>query len=247
MAPKRIHPRARTTEKVRREMQRSDETIQSLARRHGVNRKTVAKWRQRTTASDSPMGPQVFRSTVLDPEQEAVIVAFRKHTRLPLDDCLRCLKKQIPGLKRSALHRCLRRHGLSKIGRAALRPSIADVSPQAFYCFEIISDDISINTGSGIGSAYSIFMAIEVATGYFVSELVDIANRYNVAKFLARVIAESPQEIFAVATDPSWIFTNASGGFDENIAIGSNHPFSLVCRFHDIEQKLALPNWFCFV
>jgi hypothetical protein len=54
-------------------------------------------------------------------EQEAVIVAFRKHTLLPLDDCLYALQATIQQLTRSSLHRCLERHGIVDI------PSIASV------------------------------------------------------------------------------------------------------------------------
>ena len=61
------------------------------------------------------MGPKVIRSTVLTTEEEAVIVAFRKHTLLPLDDCLYALKATIPHLTRSSLHRCLQRHGISRL------------------------------------------------------------------------------------------------------------------------------------
>jgi hypothetical protein len=48
----------------------------------------VAKWRGRNTTLDRPTGPKQSRSTVLSIEEEAVIVAFRRHTLLPLDDCL---------------------------------------------------------------------------------------------------------------------------------------------------------------
>jgi hypothetical protein len=51
----------------------------------------------------------------LSVEQEAVIVAFRKHTLLPLDDCLYALQSTIPHLTRSSLHRCLERHGISRL------------------------------------------------------------------------------------------------------------------------------------
>jgi len=37
---------------------------------------------------------------VLSPEDEAVIVAFRKRTLLPLDDCLYTLQPSIPYLTR---------------------------------------------------------------------------------------------------------------------------------------------------
>lgn len=64
---------------------------------------------------DAPMGPGEPRSTVLTTEQEAIIVAFRKHTLLPLDDCLYALQASIPNLIRSSLHRCLQRHGISRL------------------------------------------------------------------------------------------------------------------------------------
>jgi hypothetical protein len=48
-------------------------------------------------------------------EDEPVIVAFRRHTLLPLDDCLYALQPTIPHLTRSALHRCLQRHGISRL------------------------------------------------------------------------------------------------------------------------------------
>jgi hypothetical protein len=55
---------------------------------------------------------------VLSPEEEAIIVAFRKHTLLPLDDCLYALQPTIPHLSRSSLHRCLNRHGISRLPEA---------------------------------------------------------------------------------------------------------------------------------
>lgn len=83
-----LHGRARTTQAVRRSIQRSHQTVAPLAERHGVDRKTVTKWRKRATVEDAPMGPTCPRSTVLTPQEEATAVAFRKHTLLPLDDCL---------------------------------------------------------------------------------------------------------------------------------------------------------------
>ena len=85
------------------------------AARHGINPKTVAKWRKRSFAHDAPMGPKEVRSTVLAPEEEAAIVAFRKYTLLPLDDCLYALQPSFPQLTRSSLHRCLQRHGISRL------------------------------------------------------------------------------------------------------------------------------------
>src|SRR5271157_2677309 len=110
-----LHGSATTTEAVRRAIQHSQASLRALAKRYGVNPKTVAKWKSRTSVSDLPTGPKAPRSTVLSVEEEAVVVAFRRHTLLPLDDCLYALQATIPHLTRSSLHRCLQRHGVSRL------------------------------------------------------------------------------------------------------------------------------------
>jgi hypothetical protein len=62
--------------------------VKTLAERFDLNPKTVAKWRKRKDFQDELMEPKQAHSTVLTPEEEINIVAFRKHTLLPLDDCL---------------------------------------------------------------------------------------------------------------------------------------------------------------
>jgi transposase-like protein len=83
-----LHASATTTEAIRRAIQHSQASLRELAGRYGINPKTVAKWKRRTSVSDLPTGPREPKSTVLTVEDEAVIVAFRRHTLLPLDDCL---------------------------------------------------------------------------------------------------------------------------------------------------------------
>ena len=97
------------------ERQHSQASLRALAKRYGINQKTVAKWKKRTSVADVPTGPKNPTSTVLSVEEEAVIVTFRKHTLLPLDDCLYALQPTIPTLTRSSLHRCLQRHGISRL------------------------------------------------------------------------------------------------------------------------------------
>ena len=77
--------------------------MRALAKRFGVSPTTIQKWRKRTTTTDAPMGQKELRSTVLSREEEAIVVAFRRHTLLPLDDCLYGLQPTIPHLTRSAL------------------------------------------------------------------------------------------------------------------------------------------------
>lgn len=87
-----LHGSATTTEAIRRAIQHSQESQRALAKRYGVNQKTVAKWRKREGVADLPPGPKEPKSTVLTVEEEAIIVAFRRHTLLPLDDCLYSLQ-----------------------------------------------------------------------------------------------------------------------------------------------------------
>ena len=101
-----LHGSATTTEAVRRAIQARQESVRAAAKRHGISPTMVQKWRSRQTSADSRMGPKEVHSSVLSVEQEAVIVAFRRHTLLPLDDCLYALQATIPQLTRSSLHRC---------------------------------------------------------------------------------------------------------------------------------------------
>src|SRR3546814_19212706 len=72
-----LHGSAKTTHAVRGELQRSQASVASLAKRFGINEKTAIKWRKRQSGEDMPMGPKERRSTVLSPMEEVAIVALR--------------------------------------------------------------------------------------------------------------------------------------------------------------------------
>jgi hypothetical protein len=114
-----LHACATTTQAVRRTIQNSQESIDVLAKKYSINRKTALKWKKRDYIHDAPMGPKIIRSTVLNQQEEAIIIAFRKHSLLPLDDCLYTLQATIPHLTRSSLHRCLQRHGISILSKSS--------------------------------------------------------------------------------------------------------------------------------
>ncbi len=46
------HGSATTTAAVRRAIQHSQENLRALAKRYGINPKTVAKWKKRTSTAD---------------------------------------------------------------------------------------------------------------------------------------------------------------------------------------------------
>ena len=57
-----LHGSARTTPRIRAELQASKESARSLATRYDLNPKTVRKSRQRTTTADAPMEPKERRA-----------------------------------------------------------------------------------------------------------------------------------------------------------------------------------------
>ena len=81
-----LHGSAKTTIAVRAAIQRSQATIKELSEQYDLNPKTVMKWKKRGFVHDAPMGPKEVRSTVLSPEEEAIVVAFRRYPRRRITD-----------------------------------------------------------------------------------------------------------------------------------------------------------------
>ena len=72
----------------REAIQASEEKDTVLAKRYGVNRKTIAKWKARKFSSEMPMGPKNPRPKFITVDDEVIILAYRWRTRLSLDDPL---------------------------------------------------------------------------------------------------------------------------------------------------------------
>jgi len=56
-----------------------------------------------------------LRLKALQKHWEAVVIAFRKHTLSPLDDCLYALRGSITHLTRSCLYPCFKRHDINRL------------------------------------------------------------------------------------------------------------------------------------
>src|ERR1700704_3858613 len=192
-----LHGSATTTEAVRRAIQRSQESLRTLAKRHGINPKTVAKWKKRSSVADLSTGPKHPASTVLSIEEEAIVIAFRRHTLLPLDDCLYALQATIPHLTRSSLHRCLKRHGISRL------PQVKDegAAKRKFKAYPIGYFHIDIaELRTAEGKLY-LFVAIDRTSKFAFVTLYEKADRPTDVRFLEAVIAAVPYRLHTVLTD----------------------------------------------
>jgi hypothetical protein len=225
-----LHGSATTTEAVRRAIQNSQESLRALAKRYGINQKTVIKWKGRTSVADVPTGPRKPSSTVLTIEEEAVIVAFRRHTLLPLDDCLYALQPTIPTLTRSSLHRCLQRHGISRLPEVeGDKPAKAKFKHYPIGYFHV--DIAEVQTAEG---KLYLFVAIDRTSKFAYAELHEKAGKMAAAGFLRNLIAVVPYAIHTVLTDNGIQFTNRA---QDRLAF--EHIFDRVCREHRIDHRLT--------
>src|SRR5262249_53447729 len=233
-----LHGSATTTKAIRRAIQGSQESLRALAKRHGINPKTVAKWRKRSSVADLPTGPKQPSSTVLSIEEEAIVVAFRRHTVLPLDDCLYALQPTIPHLTRSSLHRCLKRHGISRL------PQVEDeVSPKRkFKAYPIGYFHIDIaELRTAEGKLY-LFVAIDRTSKFAFVALHEKADRPTAVRFLEALIAAVPYRLHTVLTDNGIQFADLPKNRDGWTARYRVHRFDQICRAHSIEHRLTKPS-----
>lgn len=225
-----LHGSATTTEATRRAIQNSEESLRTLSKRYGINQKTVAKWKKRTSVADLPTGPKDAKSTVLTLDEEAIIVAFRRHTLLPLDDCLYALQPTIPHLTRSSLHRCLQRHDISRL------PEIDGDKPakKKFKAYPLGYFHIDIAEVQTAEGKLYMFVAIDRTSKFVYVELHPKAGKMAAASFLRNLIAAVPYRLHIVLTDNGIQFTN----HDRHI-YAFEHIFDRVCREHQIEHRLT--------
>jgi transposase InsO family protein len=233
-----LHGSATTTAAVRRAIQHSQESLRALAARYGINQKTVAKWRKRETTNDLSTGPKSPRSTVLTIEEEAVIVAFRRLTLLPLDDCLYALQVTIPNLTRSSLHRCLQRHGIGRL------PQIEGDKPvrKKFKSYPIGFFHIDIAEVMTAEGKLYLFVAIDRTSKYAFVQLVEHANRVTASAFLVALIADVPYKIHTILTDNGVQFRYLPRHSNGPTARYMTHMFAMRCRENGIEHRFTKIN-----
>ena len=187
------------------------------------------------------MGPKNPCPSILTRDDEAIILAYRWRTRLSLNDCHARLRRLMPKLSRSTLHRCLKRHGFSRIGKTAKCPPVTSAGLRGPYTFEITANEVAFPDDI-VGVVRSVFLAVEEVTKHLYAEVIDITPE-NAAAFLAHLVAEFPQKINAVTTDIRPEFTDWPGMFGEDMAPVSPHAFAVACRAARIVHTRTIPPY----
>jgi transposase InsO family protein len=243
----RLHKKARTTPQIRREIQASDLPTSVLARQYGVCRHTIRKWRNRDSVQDASHRPHRIHATLTE-AQEAIVLALRETLLLPLDDLLAVVRQFIcPELSRSALDRCLRRHGLSRLDELIAaregHPADAKPKPKSFkdYAPGFVHVDIKhLPKMPGDARGRYLFAAIDRATRWVYLEVHASKQAKVAAGFLKRLIAKAPFQITKVLTDNGKEFTDRFCATGQRQPTGQ-HPFDRICAKHAIEHRLTQP------
>ena len=244
-----IHANARTTPRIRREIQMAPSSVSNaaLARRYGIHRHTVAKWRKRVSTEDASARPHRLCTTLTE-AQEQVVVAIRELLLLPLDDLLVVVREFIePCLSRSALDRCLRRHGVSDL-RTLQRERDGDKAaphpPKRFKAYEpgFVHIDVKyLPKMQDEASRKYLFVAIDRATRWVYLEIRKDKSAKSAQAFLKALLKKAPFKIRKILTDNGKEFTDRFSAAGERQPTG-DHPFDQVCQEAHIEHRLIPPR-----
>jgi transposase InsO family protein len=253
-----LHGSATTTEAVRRSIQRSQESVRALARRHGISPTTVQKWRRRRTTADAAMGPKQARSPVLTLEQEAVIVAFlppphaAAARRLPLrptahdPDADALQPAPLPAAARHLPPARRRGRGAGGEGPGKKR---FKAYPIGYFHLDIAE----VRTEAG---KLYLFVAIDRTSKFAFARLHEKATRRVAADFLHALVDAVPYRIPTVLTDNGTQFTDTlplTEDSETEAAIDALwaarggprvwrvHAFDHACGKHGIEHRLTKP------
>ena len=187
------------------------------------------------------------KSTVLSVEDGAVIVAFRRHTLLTLDDGLYALQPTIPHLTRSSLHRCLQRHGISRLPEVE-----ADVAAKKkFKAYPIGFFHIDVAEVQTAEGRLYLFVAIDRTTKFVFVELHRKALRKIAGDFLRHLAEAVPYKINILLTDNGTHFTTpGTGGSAAHLvaeALAKGEPvwaqaYEYACATLGIEHRTTKPK-----
>lgn len=236
----RLHANATTTPKTRAYIQSSSAAVAELARELGVCETTIRRWRKRSTTADASHRPHRLQ-TRFDAVEEEVAVELRTRLRLSLDDILEVMRRCLrPDISRSALHRCLKRHGV------AARPKTPPAPHQSFETPEpcgFIHIDVKYLTALDRRRSY-VYVAIDRATHFVYVEVLMDRRGSTGAAFLERFLEAFPLKVHTVLTDNGVEFTDRFAvdkpGKPQDKPSGK-HPFDRVCRRNAITHVLTRP------
>ena len=235
-----LHANATTTPRTRAYIQKSRATNAALARELGIHSRTVARWKARPEVTDRSPRPHRLNTSLTEWE-EALVVELRRSLALPLDDIVEAMRRCLnPALSRSAIHRCLQRHGSSARLTPDKAPALAfhTDNPAGF-----IHIDVKYLPPLNRCRSYA-YVAIDRATRFVYLEILPDRRAATAAGFLTRFLDSFPLKVHTVLTDNGSEFTDRfaidkKGKPDDKPS--GDHAFDRLCARHSITHRLTRP------
>jgi transposase InsO family protein len=238
----RLHKNATTTLAIRAAIQASDKPVTVLAREFGVSEDTIRRWKKRESVYDDSHTPHRLQTT-LTPAQERAVVELRKTLLLALDDLLVVVREFIhPKVTRSALNRCLVRHGVGRL--RDLKPASPKPSHSPFRSFEpgYLHIDVKYLPKMPDEEQHRyLFMAIDRATRWVFVQLRPRKTAAQARAFLQALHRACPVRIHKILTGNGKEFTDRKLGLKDHRATGA-HEFDQLCAALGIENRLTRPR-----
>ncbi|MFM7444338.1 MAG: DDE-type integrase/transposase/recombinase, partial [Tabrizicola sp.] len=148
----------------------------------------------------------------------------------------RHLPPSIPHLTRSALHRCLQQHGISRL------PDVAGDKPQRqkFKRYPIGFFHIDIAEVQTAEGKLFLFVGIDRTSKFAVAQLLATADRKTAWEFLQHMLEAVPYQVHIVFTDNGIQF--AEQPRNRNTIYSRPMRFDMICEANGIEHRLTKPN-----
>ncbi|WP_289781812.1 IS481 family transposase [Burkholderia multivorans] len=236
----RLHKNATTTPRIRAEIQVSKEPMRVLAQRFGVSVCTIARWKKRASVHDASHTPHRLQTT-LTPAQESIVLVLRKSLGLSLDDLLAVVREFIhPTISRAALHRMLKRHGVS--AREALSVDRPRTKPFKAYEPGFVHIDVKyLPQMADETTRRYLFVAIDRATRWVFVRVYASKSATNARRFLKELHKAAAFRIRTILTDNGKEFTDRFITRGERTPTG-RHQFDQLCEELGIEHRLTRPK-----
>ena len=227
-----IHPRARTTPAIRKEIQESEESISELARKYNVSRNTIYKWKSRDSVKDASHAPIKHGQQKLSDSDIQLIIKTRESTNLALDDLHDVLEKELSvPISRSQLSKILKKHGLTQEKKESTRGKGKFIDYEPGYLHVDCTYLPKIE-----GKQSKAFCAIDRKTKWAYVEIHPQKTKEASREFLENLIKNCPLKIHRILTDNGAEFTYKA--FFEKSQTTKKHPFDEVCERNQIKHKL---------
>ncbi len=232
-----LHSNAATCPRQRQLIRNSTQTMRTLAHNLGVSLATVHKWTHREDRFDRSCRPDNIHYA-LQEEEESLLLWLRQTGELSLDDLFDAMAPLMPHLRRSSLHRLLRRNGCSRLPKKEQQPTghrgtFKEYGPGFLHidCFYLPKLG---------GQKYYCYVAIDRATRLLYLAVYPTRNGDAATHFLRRCLQFFPFTIEKILTDNGREFTlnTFRNRYDRAKKLSL---FTQICHDNAIEHRQTRP------